>query len=291
MVDENVRSRQIRKPEETPETPIIPPPPLLDENNNNITESTESTETVEMVKEVARLTRDAASSAVNASEEAAKKGKAARRAGNKATQTARKANEAAQQAVEAAARLSRQTAGRTEEVSAVAGESVIKDDELAPSVSSVDTAGEEKQLVVFNLGGEAYAVDITAVREIIQMQPITGLPDTAHFMEGVINLRGRVITVMDLRKRFGLGEVERSKESRIVILNIEGQEIGIIVDSVTEVLHVPANLIEPSLPTILGSGSQHLLGTVRLPDRLLILLEPSRALFSEDNPPDTNKIN
>ncbi len=110
----------------------------------------------------------------------------------------------------------------------------------------MDTSSKEKQLVVFYLGGEAYAVDITAAREIIQMQPITGLAGTAHFIEGVMNLRGRVVTVIDLRKRFGLGGVERSKESRIVVLNIEGQVIGIIVDSVTEVLLVPTNLIEPS---------------------------------------------
>lgn len=141
----------------------------------------------------------------------------------------------------------------------------------------------DRQLVVFTLGDETYGVDIATVREIIRMQAITAVPGTAHFIEGVINLRGTVIPVVDLRKRFRLNEAEHGKETRIVVLNSEGQEIGVIVDSVAEVLRVSSDAIEPPSSMITTTDSEYLLGIVKLPDRLVILLDTERLLSREDH--------
>ncbi|MDY6907054.1 MAG: chemotaxis protein CheW [Chloroflexota bacterium] len=142
--------------------------------------------------------------------------------------------------------------------------------------------GTERQLVVFNLGGEAYGVDIATVREIIQMQPVTTVPGTPHFVQGVINLRGSVIPVVDLRTRFGLEAVEHGKDTRIVVVNSKGQDIGIIVDSVAEVLRVAADSIEPPSSMITTSDSEYLLGILKLPDRLVILLDADRVLSRDE---------
>ncbi len=136
----------------------------------------------------------------------------------------------------------------------------------------------EKQLVIFNLGGEAYGLDIGTVREIIQLQAVTNVPGAAHSVEGVINLRGSVIPVVDLRKRFGLQEIERGKETRIVVISSAGQDIGIIVDSVTEVFRISSDSIEPPSSTITTEASEYLLGIVKLPDRLIILLDAEKVV-------------
>lgn len=132
---------------------------------------------------------------------------------------------------------------------------------------------EERQLVVFDLAQEAYGVDIMAVQSIIRMQTITRVPRTMHFVEGVINLRGTVIPVVDLRKRFGLTVTEETKDSRIVVVDIGGQEVGMIVDQVTEVLRVSSDAIEPPSSVIAGADSTYLLGIAKLEDKLVILLD------------------
>ena len=104
---------------------------------------------------------------------------------------------------------------------------------------------EERQLVIFDLAAESYGVDINAVQGIIRMQTITKVPRTPEFVEGVINLRGEVIPVVDLRKRFGLTATEETKDSRIVVVYIGGQQVGMVVDAVTEVLRISADSIEP----------------------------------------------
>jgi purine-binding chemotaxis protein CheW len=101
----------------------------------------------------------------------------------------------------------------------------------------------EQQIVVFDLAGEKYGADINAVREIVRMQSITSIPQAPHAIEGVINLRGKVNPVMDLRKRFGLPVSEETKDSRIVVVDIGEQDIGLIVDAVAEVNRIPSDLI------------------------------------------------
>jgi purine-binding chemotaxis protein CheW len=143
-------------------------------------------------------------------------------------------------------------------------------------------AVEKKQLVVFNLGDEAYAIDIAIVREIIQMQAITRVPGTPHSVEGVINLRGSVIPIVDLRKRFKLSKVEKDKDTRIVVVSCKGQDVGVIVDSVEEVLRIPVDSIEPASSVFMEEHLEYLLGIVKTENRLIILLEMDHVLSHQD---------
>ena len=137
---------------------------------------------------------------------------------------------------------------------------------------------EEMQLVIFDLAGEAYGVAIQAVLEIIRMQEITTIPQAPYFVKGVINLRGKVIPVADLRKRFSMPEAEESKESRIVVVDIGGQAIGMTVDAVTEVTRIPAGTVEPPSSVITTSDSDYLMGIAKLESGMIILLDLTRVL-------------
>jgi len=144
---------------------------------------------------------------------------------------------------------------------------------------------KETQLVVFQLSTEEYGVPIIQVEEIIRISEITRIPNMPNFIEGVINLRGRIIPIVDLRKRFRLEEKERDERSRIIIGRIAGagekqeeQSVGLIVDSVAEVLWVSKEMIEPIPLTISYIDTQYLDGVVKLESRLIILLELSKVL-------------
>ena len=137
---------------------------------------------------------------------------------------------------------------------------------------------EEMQLVIFDLAGEAYGVVIQAVLEIIRMQEITTIPQAPYVVKGVINLRGKVIPVADLRKRFSMPAAEESKESRIVVVDIGGQAIGMTVDAVTEVTRIPAGTVEPPSSVITTSDSDYLMGIAKLESGMIILLDLTRVL-------------
>ena len=138
----------------------------------------------------------------------------------------------------------------------------------------------EQQLVVFDLAHEAYGVDIGTVREIIRMQDVTSVPRRPDYVSGVINLRGRITPVVDLRKRFNLPETEISRESRIVVVDIDGQDIGMIVDAVTEVLRISSDQIEPPSNMIAAGGSDYIVGIAKLESQLVLLLDLERVLTS-----------
>lgn len=140
----------------------------------------------------------------------------------------------------------------------------------------------ERQLVVFDLARESYGVDIGAVREIIRMQEITRVPRTPDFVEGVINLRGRVSPVIDLRKRFDLDAGEETRETRIVVVDVGGQDIGVVVDAVTEVLRISADAVEPPSSIIVGADSAYIVGIAKLEAKLVILLDIERVLSEEE---------
>lgn len=143
-------------------------------------------------------------------------------------------------------------------------------------------SGDERQLVVFQLGAEFYGVDIARVHEIIRLQTITRVPRAPAFVEGVINLRGKVIPVVDLRRRFGLESSEHTRASRIVVVEIGDNVVGVIVDGVSEVLRVTGASIEPPSPVVAGIESEYIYGIAKLDDRLVILLDLDRVLVLAD---------
>ena len=136
----------------------------------------------------------------------------------------------------------------------------------------------ETQLVVFDLASGLYGVDIGDVHEIIRMQAVTRVPGAPSFVEGVINIRGRVVPVIDLRKRLNLKVGEQTKGSRIVVVDINGRNVGMIVDGVTEVLRIPASSIEPPSSMVTSDDSNYLWGIVKLETKLIILLDLGKAL-------------
>lgn len=148
--------------------------------------------------------------------------------------------------------------------------------------SSAVTSQRELQLVVFKLGDETYGVDIVAVREIIALQPITRVPGAPPFMEGILNLRGHVIPVMDLRRRFGLQGSEVTRETRIMVVEVGGHTLGLVVDAVSEVLRVPAETIEPPHELTVGVDTGFLRGVAKLDKRLVILLNLEELLQSQE---------
>ncbi len=142
----------------------------------------------------------------------------------------------------------------------------------------VSVVGEMLQLVTFNLGSEEFALDILLVQEINRRVEITKVPKTPEFVEGVINLRGKIVPVLDLRKRFGLVGHEFTAQSRIIVVNIDNRVLGLLVDSVTEVLQIPAHTIEPPPPLVAGIDAAYIKGIGKFEDRLLILLDLGKVL-------------
>ncbi len=143
-------------------------------------------------------------------------------------------------------------------------------------------ANELLQLVGFQLGNEEYGIDILKVQEINRIAKITKIPQSPDFMEGVINLRGNVIPIIDLRKRFHMPEREHDKQTRIVVGEIEGRTVGLVVDAVSEVIRLPSNTIEPT-PKIVSKGqADYITGVGKLENRLLMLLDIDKILTGAD---------
>lgn len=138
------------------------------------------------------------------------------------------------------------------------------------------------QLVSFCLGDEEFGIDILMVQEINRMLDITKVPKSPDFIDGVINLRGRVIPIINLRKRFGLPVKEADKETRIVVVEIEGNIVGMTVDSVSEVLRLPLDTIEPPPPMVSGVDAEYIKGVAKIGDQLLILLDVSKLLSTKE---------
>jgi purine-binding chemotaxis protein CheW len=132
---------------------------------------------------------------------------------------------------------------------------------------------ESVQVASFRIGTEEYGVDISQIQEIIRMVEITHVPRTPEFMEGVINLRGQLIPIVDLRTRFGMERAEPTKNTRIIVTDIGTKRVGIIVDSASEVLTIPIEAIEEPPEMIAGVGADYLQGVGKVGDRLIILLD------------------
>jgi purine-binding chemotaxis protein CheW len=140
----------------------------------------------------------------------------------------------------------------------------------------------ENQIVVFELGSELYGMDIAAVESIIKMQTITRLPHSPEFVEGVTNLRGKVLPIIDLRRRFGLPPQESNKNSRIIVISVNRTEVGMIVDGVSEVLTVPDQAVEPAPAIAATVNSVFITGIAKIDERLVILLDLERVLSTRE---------
>ena len=145
-----------------------------------------------------------------------------------------------------------------------------------------ETKRKDRQFVVFKLGEECYGVEILQVQTIERMLELTSIPDAPDFVEGVTNLRGEVIPVVDLRKRFGLPDVEQTDQTRIITVKIQDMQIGMIVDEASEVVKVSEGAIEPP-PTIVGElKSTYLEGVAKLENRLLVIIDLCKVFQEEE---------
>lgn len=149
------------------------------------------------------------------------------------------------------------------------------------SSSSKAVQGEQLQLVSFSVGDELFAVDILRVQEINRMMALTKVPQSPKGVEGVINLRGRIIPVLDLREQFGFAKSERTEHTRIIVVEVRSQTIGFVVDSVYEVMRIQSNIIEPNPQFGVSIDSSYVKGVAKLDNQLLILVELDKLLDSE----------
>lgn len=140
----------------------------------------------------------------------------------------------------------------------------------------------ESQLVVFSLAGCEAALGIRQVREIIRIGEITRMPKAPAFLEGVINLRGKIIPLLDLRKRFHMPLIDRTDQSRILVVEIKDQMLGFLVDRVVEVLKASPAMVEPAPEPVLTVGPEYLEGLIRLERRLILLFNLKSLLTIAD---------
>ncbi len=141
--------------------------------------------------------------------------------------------------------------------------------------------GEQLQLVTFEVASEEFAVDILLVQEINRMMELTRVPQSPPEIEGVINLRGKIIPVIDLRKRFNMAVSKHGNDSRIIVVEVLGRVLGFIVDRVHEVLRINSDIVEPAPSMVCSIDSDFIAGVGKLDDRLLILLELDRLFGAE----------
>ncbi|MFA6596733.1 MAG: chemotaxis protein CheW [Ignavibacteriaceae bacterium] len=139
------------------------------------------------------------------------------------------------------------------------------------------------QLVSFFIGDEEFGVDILYVQEINRMSQVTKVPNAPDFVNGVINLRGRVIPVIDLRLKFGMPKKEPDKNTRIIVMEVSGKTVGFIVDSVNEVLRISKDVTEPPPELAMGINSEYIKSVGKLEDRLLILIDLEKILSTEES--------
>ncbi len=151
----------------------------------------------------------------------------------------------------------------------------------APAQQERAAAEATEHLATFFLAGEEYGVEVRQVQEIRRVAEITSVPRAPEFIRGVINLRGRILPVLDLRRRLGLGEVAASGAARIVVVRVKERLLGLLVDGASQVLKVPVSQIEPPPEEVLQQGGDYIRGVAKLADRLIILVDLERLLAHE----------
>ncbi len=153
---------------------------------------------------------------------------------------------------------------------------------MAEAVLDKQAGGGDEllQLVSFNIGEEEFGVDILRVQEINRMLEVTRVPNSPVHVDGVINLRGKVIPIVDLRQRFGMPRKDHDKNTRIIVVELNGQVVGFVVDAVREVLRIPRSVTEPPPSLAGGVREEYITAVGKLEDRLLILLDLEKVLGS-----------
>jgi purine-binding chemotaxis protein CheW len=147
------------------------------------------------------------------------------------------------------------------------------------TVEKVAGASDELlQLVSFNIGEEEFGVDILRVQEINRMLDVTRVPNAPTYVDGVINLRGKVIPIVDLRQRLGMERKNHDKNTRIIVVELSGKTLGFVVDGVREVLRIPRSVTEPPPQLVGGVREEYITAVGKLDDRLLILLDLDKIL-------------
>lgn len=149
--------------------------------------------------------------------------------------------------------------------------------------------GELLQLVSFRVGEEEFGLDILRVQEIIRIQPLTRVPNLPDYIDGVFNLRGRVIPVIGLRRRLGLEKQPPDKQTRIVVVDVHNQTLGFIVDSVSEVLRIHSETVEPT-PRLSKIERHYISGVGKLDSRLLLLINLEQLMSGTEFEPEAQKL-
>ena len=145
----------------------------------------------------------------------------------------------------------------------------------------VEKEKDLKQIISFKIGNEEYGLEILKVKEVIRIKEITKLPKAPDFVKGVINLRGDVIPIIDLRVKFGLIQERYSSATRVIVVEVDGKSMGIVVDSVSHVIRIDDDQIENS-PLLGGISKEYIRGVVKLDDRLIVLLNIDKILTTEE---------
>lgn len=140
----------------------------------------------------------------------------------------------------------------------------------------------ELQAVIFMLNNIYYGVEILQVQEIVKMTDIVQLPNTPDFIEGIVNLRGKIVPIMDLRKRFHLPSIEINENWKILILKVKDMLFGIMVDAISEVEKIETDVIEKAPKVVSGVNGEFISGIAKLEERLLILLDTEKILTLEE---------
>ena len=152
----------------------------------------------------------------------------------------------------------------------------------APAREERKIAEATEHLATFFLDAEEYGVDVRLVQEIIRTSEITQVPRSPGFVKGVINLRGRIVPVVDLKRKLGLGEVdEDARASRIVVARLKDRLIGLLVDGANQVLKVPVSAVEAAPEEVMAKGASYIRGVAKLEKRLIILMDLHKVLFPE----------
>jgi purine-binding chemotaxis protein CheW len=151
------------------------------------------------------------------------------------------------------------------------------------TITGIDNEDTQKdKYLTFHLAGEDYGIEIRFVIEIIGIQSITDVPDMPSFIRGVINLRGKVIPVMDVRARFSIDARDYDDRTCIIVVNIDGTEVGLVVDEVSEVADIPETSVEPPPKTSKNNGNSYIQGMGKINNDVKILLDVQKLLFSAE---------